>query len=295
MIVCPNCNHQNPEGATQCEACYTPLPSTTSCPNCGATVQTDASFCGQCGFHLNVGANMEKGEKSGSNSTPEIPDLVSPDPLVEPIPMAMNTQVPDPASNPISSDDAESTTAMPATVVNRALNSEAFQPQNPDLETLPLPLPTVGNLGFSQEESSQNSPSPSIPETDLENPPPPPVPDRGSAQTQLQVISAQLLHMQTNTTIELPQHISVIHMGKPNDKIPPDIDVSGFPDSDIVSRIHADIRVEGDTYYIEDVGSSNGTYVNHTSLAPGNRHRLRTGDRISLGKGDKVTFLFQSS
>ncbi|NEO02277.1 MAG: FHA domain-containing protein, partial [Moorea sp. SIO3I7] len=117
----------------------------------------------------------------------------------------------------------------------------------------------------------------------------------GSAQTQLQVISAQLLHMQTNTTIELPQHISVIHMGKPNDKIPPDIDVSGFPDSDIVSRIHADIRVEGDTYYIEDVGSSNGTYVNHTSLAPGNRHRLRTGDRISLGKGDKVTFLFQSS
>lgn len=295
MIVCPNCNHQNPEGATQCEACYTPLPSTTSCPNCGATVQTDASFCGQCGFHLNVGANMEKREKSGSNSTPEIPDLVSPEPLVEPIPMAMNTQVPDPASNPISSDDAESTTAMPATVVNPALNSEAFQPQNLDLETLPLPLPTVGNLGVSQEESSQNVTSPSIPEADLENPPPPSVPDRGSAQTQLQVISAQLLHMQTNTTIELPHHISVIHMGKPNDKIPPDIDVSGFPDSDIVSRIHADIRVEGDTYYIEDVGSSNGTYVNHTSLAPGNRHRLRTGDRISLGKGDKVTFLFQSS
>ncbi|HBK23052.1 MAG TPA: phosphopeptide-binding protein, partial [Planktothrix sp. UBA10369] len=29
MIVCPNCSHPNPEGATQCEACYTPLPSTT--------------------------------------------------------------------------------------------------------------------------------------------------------------------------------------------------------------------------------------------------------------------------
>jgi pSer/pThr/pTyr-binding forkhead associated (FHA) protein len=82
-------------------------------------------------------------------------------------------------------------------------------------------------------------------------------------------------------------------MGKPNSQIPPDIDVSGFPNSEIVSRIHADIRVEGDTYFIEDVGSSNGTYINHTPLLTGNRHRLRSGDRIALGKGDLVTFIFQ--
>jgi pSer/pThr/pTyr-binding forkhead associated (FHA) protein len=117
----------------------------------------------------------------------------------------------------------------------------------------------------------------------------------GTAKTQLQIQSASLLHLQTNTQIELPANLSVIHMGKPNDQIPPDIDVSGFPNSEIVSRVHADIRVEGDTYYIEDVGSSNGTYINHTPLSRGNRHRLRPGDRISLGKGDQVTFLFQSS
>ncbi|MEM7591635.1 MAG: zinc ribbon domain-containing protein, partial [Cyanobacteria bacterium P01_A01_bin.83] len=52
MITCPSCNHQNPEGSLQCENCYTPLPATTSCPNCGAPVQTDATFCGQCGFNL---------------------------------------------------------------------------------------------------------------------------------------------------------------------------------------------------------------------------------------------------
>ncbi|HHP7231069.1 MAG TPA: zinc ribbon domain-containing protein, partial [Xenococcaceae cyanobacterium] len=52
MIVCSNCNHQNPEGSIQCENCYTPLPLTTPCPNCGAIVQTDATFCGQCGFNL---------------------------------------------------------------------------------------------------------------------------------------------------------------------------------------------------------------------------------------------------
>ena len=84
-------------------------------------------------------------------------------------------------------------------------------------------------------------------------------------------------------------------MGKQNDRIPPDVDVSGFPNSEIVSRVHADIRVEGDTYYIEDVGSANGTYVNNLPLPHGNRHRLRAGDRIALGKGDLVTFLFQIS
>ncbi|MEB3229500.1 MAG: zinc ribbon domain-containing protein, partial [Leptolyngbyaceae bacterium] len=52
MIVCPNCNHQNPDGAIQCEACYTPLPAMLACPACGASVQSDASFCGQCGANL---------------------------------------------------------------------------------------------------------------------------------------------------------------------------------------------------------------------------------------------------
>ncbi len=112
--------------------------------------------------------------------------------------------------------------------------------------------------------------------------------------TQLQVNQAQLLHTQTNSAIELPNQLTIIQLGKPNDRIPPTIDVSGFPDSEIVSRVHASIRVEGDVYYIEDVGSSNGTYINNMPLPPGNRHRLRAGDRIALGKGDKVTFIFQS-
>jgi len=120
-------------------------------------------------------------------------------------------------------------------------------------------------------------------------------PAASNAQTQLQQQSARLLHVRTNQSIELPQHLPVIHVGKPNDKVPPDIDVSGFADSDVVSRIHANLRMEGDGYYIEDVGSANGTYINNMPLAVGNRQRLRAGDRISLGKNDLVTFLFQIS
>ncbi|HEY9894222.1 MAG TPA: zinc ribbon domain-containing protein, partial [Candidatus Sericytochromatia bacterium] len=74
MIVCPNCNHQNPDGAVQCEACYTPLPATMSCPNCGTTVQADASFCGQCGNDLRTAAI----EQSAAIASPSLaPDASS--------------------------------------------------------------------------------------------------------------------------------------------------------------------------------------------------------------------------
>ncbi|MEB3213863.1 MAG: FHA domain-containing protein [Leptolyngbyaceae bacterium] len=253
MIVCPNCNHQNPEGAVQCEACYTPLPSMMECPNCSASVQSDASFCGQCGFNLKAAAPATPAQEPASPPPPvpagitppdpEIPDLVAPDPLVQP--EALSASVPPPVT--------------PASVEEMG-SAEASSPPPP----VPVSAPT-----------------------------PAPVATASPISTQLQTQSAQLLHIQTNTTLELPSHLTIIHIGKPNDRIPPDIDVSGFADSEIVSRVHADIRVEGDAYYIEDMGSSNGTYVNNMSLPPGNRHRLRSGDRVGLGKGDKVSFIFQ--
>jgi pSer/pThr/pTyr-binding forkhead associated (FHA) protein len=113
--------------------------------------------------------------------------------------------------------------------------------------------------------------------------------------TTIQTQSVQLLHVQTDVPLNVPNGLTVVHIGKPNDVVPPDIDVSGFPSSEVVSRVHADLRLEEGLYYIEDTGSSNGTYVNHVPLAVGNRHRLRSGDRIALGKGDKVTFIFQSA
>lgn len=114
-----------------------------------------------------------------------------------------------------------------------------------------------------------------------------------SSPTYIQLQAARLVHLQSNTFIELPHYASVMHVGKPNNQTPPDIDVAGFPHSEVVSRIHANIRVESGHFFIEDVGSSNGTYINNIPLLPGKQHRLQSGDRIALGKGDLVTFLFQ--
>ncbi|MEA5604277.1 FHA domain-containing protein [Nostoc sp. UHCC 0252] len=291
MIVCPNCNHPNPDGAVQCEACYTPLPATTNCPSCGATVQADAAFCGQCGYNLHSAGVPHVHPAVATTVTPntpvEVPPLVPPDPLLEllqpdALGMSGSTNSHPPNSSLPATEVAVPPEPAPASEV--PVVSGQSIPTPPPLEPPPASeVPVV---------SGQSIPTP----PPLEPPPPAseaPAPIPTAARTQLQQVIARLIHVQTDRLIELPQNLSVIHIGKPNDRIPPDIDVSGFPNSEVVSRIHADIRVEGDAHYVEDVGSSNGTYINNLPLLPGNRHRLRPGDRISLGKGDLMTFLFQ--
>jgi pSer/pThr/pTyr-binding forkhead associated (FHA) protein len=50
-----------------------------------------------------------------------------------------------------------------------------------------------------------------------------------------------------------------------------------------VSELHAEVRLVGDAYTIEDRDSTNGTLLNGTRLAPGRSKRLREGDRIEIG------------
>ncbi|WP_404786683.1 FHA domain-containing protein [Altericista sp. CCNU0014] len=115
------------------------------------------------------------------------------------------------------------------------------------------------------------------------------------SNTQIQAQSATLIHSQSNTAIALPDGRSVVHIGKPNDRVPPDINVSVFPSAEVVSRVHAAIHIEGGHFFVEDVGSANGTYLNNMPLTPSTRYRLRVGDRITLGKGDLVTFIFKTN
>ncbi|MEH2182081.1 FHA domain-containing protein [Nostoc sp.] len=106
-------------------------------------------------------------------------------------------------------------------------------------------------------------------------------------------LSLELFHVQSNTTFDLPPNTAVFHIGKPNDQIPPDIDVSNLPDADVVSRIHAQIQIYKNNYFIEDLGSSNGTFVNNTRLEPRIPYQINLGDKIDLGQGEKVTFILQ--
>ncbi|MDX2256716.1 MAG: FHA domain-containing protein [Pseudanabaenaceae cyanobacterium bins.39] len=278
MIICPSCHHSNPDGALNCEACFTPLPIVTmiECPSCHGNVLSSAKFCGHCGYNLTSPSHDVDNTNGNIIGDVDIGELEID--LNEEAHLASaslsKTNLPLPNISPISPNSMSNLSSQDfSAAANPDSNGEttgADLSANEELPTTPKVLETAqAGLFGNYEESS------------------------GYAKTQLQQVSASLLHVQTNLELEIPVSLPVVHIGKPNNVIPPDIDVSGFPDSDIVSRIHADIRIEGGYFYFEDTGSSNGTYINNLPLAAGNRHKLRHGDRISLGKGDKVSFIFQ--
>lgn len=75
---------------------------------------------------------------------------------------------------------------------------------------------------------------------------------------------------------------------------PPFIDLRPFgAETHGVSRKHMFITLEGDTLYIEDNHSANGTYLNRQKLEPKTRHAVRHGDEIALGLLElEIEFLF---
>lgn len=56
-----------------------------------------------------------------------------------------------------------------------------------------------------------------------------------------------------------------------------------------VSRRHARLRMQGGNYILEDLGSTNGSFVNGQRLM--GPHALRAGEQIMFG--DRVTFTFE--
>lgn len=71
----------------------------------------------------------------------------------------------------------------------------------------------------------------------------------------------------------------------PHSNVFPEIDLSRFDPETKVSRRHARIWREGETFLVEDLGSVNGTVVNDSiRLAPRRPRVLDSGDKLRLGE-----------
>lgn len=125
--------------------------------------------------------------------------------------------------------------------------------------------------------------------------PPRPAKTPVATATRLQLTRAFLVHTGSGERFELPTDQPAAFIGKPNEEFPPDVDVSGLVGADIVSRVHALVREEKGSFYLEDAGSSNGTFLNGALIQPGARFRklLGNGDTISLGKGTQISLRFE--
>lgn len=88
-----------------------------------------------------------------------------------------------------------------------------------------------------------------------------------------------------DSSFVLQKDSNLVGRADPHSNIFPEIDLSKFDRETKVSRRHARIWCEGDTFLVEDLGSVNGTVINDSvRLAPRQPRVLDSGDRIRLGE-----------
>lgn len=83
----------------------------------------------------------------------------------------------------------------------------------------------------------------------------------------------------------LQKESNLVGRTDPHSNIFPEIDLSRFDSETKVSRRHARIWREGETFLVEDLGSVNGTVINDSvRLAPRQPRVLDSGDKLRLGE-----------
>jgi hypothetical protein len=140
----------------------------------------------------------------------------------------------------------------------------------------------VGEFGIATrlvaaEASPEPAPPPSLPvdqpaQTMVYKAPPPAVPEAPPPEPQREVITLTV----GGRTHEVTSRSVVVGRSREADVRVADVNVS---------RRHAELRQEGATYWIVDLGSTNGLEVNGKRV---DRARLRDGDRITLGATEVV-------
>ena len=73
-------------------------------------------------------------------------------------------------------------------------------------------------------------------------------------------------------------------IGRKSDDLVPDIDLMAFGQGKQgVSRRHAALKLDGDTLFIKDLGSTNSTFVEGRKLRGNEQLAVKSGDRIQMG------------
>jgi FHA domain-containing protein len=86
--------------------------------------------------------------------------------------------------------------------------------------------------------------------------------------------------------LELPEKDEVV-IGRedPVSDVFPDVDLTGLGGMEKgVSRRHAVIHRSGAEYTVEDMGSTNGTYINKKRIQPHAPQSIKAGDEVRFGK-----------
>ena len=278
MPVCPNCGSPQPNGAAFCDDCGarlvdmppsapappagtappTPTALATSCPVCGAPVTPGEAFCDNCGAALRP---LAPTPPPASAPPAPLPPAPAPAPPAAASPVCSNCGAQlDPGSNFCDMCGARVTTAPPPAPSPAPVHSPPSAPP--------------------QAPPSTPTPPPPAPAPTIVTPRPPAYPPAAGIQGQLVVQG-------TNATLPFPPGKTDVIVGRedPVSGIFPDVDLTDHgADEGGVSRRHARVFIQGNHVMIEDLNSTNYTYVNQQRLTPGQPHPLNNGDEVRFGR-----------
>jgi pSer/pThr/pTyr-binding forkhead associated (FHA) protein len=100
-------------------------------------------------------------------------------------------------------------------------------------------------------------------------------------------VPGKLVVQGTNVPLPFPPGKTEIFVGRedPVSGVFPEIDLTDHGgDEGGVSRKHARIYVQGSQVYIEDLNSTNYTYVNQQKVTPGQPCPVNDGDELRFGR-----------
>jgi hypothetical protein len=291
MAICQNCGNQTGEGAVFCDQCGARLPppeaavpetapapagGSVICPACGAGNVPGEAFCDYCGSPLaapepSVEAAPDLEPVSSEAELEVAPEMVEEAPqevAAEPTPKVEGELTCPACGASVQPDEAFcadcGASLAKAPIPPEPVPEEELEPE-PVTEEAP-PEPAVGGGGAAP------APAPAP----VEVPPPPPPSPAGP----------RLVVTASGAEIPLPAGEEIL-IGRedPVSGVYPEIDLTPHGGEEGgVSRKHARIVVEGGNYFVEDLDSTNFTFVNKQKLGPKTRHPVNDGDEIRFGR-----------
>lgn len=218
------------------------------CSVCGSDNLDGSAYCEDCGARLPVG---------GASAAPA-PTPAPPAPVTEASPE------PPPASEPAPEPSGESGGVQ----ICASCGAE-----NPSYEAY------CEDCGASLSGSSASTPAVPVSSGAVESPTasaPPPI--------------ARMRLSLSDGSRDFPVDKDTIELGRksPVDGIYPDVDLTDVDTDSFISRRHGRVlRADSGVLY-EDLGSSNGSFLNDSRLQAGVQTALKDGDRLRLGKTEMV-------
>jgi hypothetical protein len=279
------------------------LPDTLTCPNCQADQPAEAVFCDNCGHRLTPGLEVTAQPEAataarGPGQVVATPQFLRPGPdrsagqVICPNCQTANlagasfcdncgTMLPPdlpvspPAAEPSAGDQPPTQRDLPVVQTQRR-PAPAAKPRPEEVRAGQVE-PGVG----APQRMRAESPTPgrvANSQTYIE-------PGAGLGSWTRSV--GRLVILATGAVLMLPDAKPEILVGRedPVSNIFPEIDLAPHGgEAGGVSRRHAQFVVQGNTVFIEDLESTNFTFVNRQRVMPGVRQVVRHGDEVRFGR-----------